>query len=190
MLIIYQTGALKAPPQPRAALYFPVKVGDFWAYQNFEKNFKWFINVVETKTINERQYFVFERRFENSTYRDSSYYRVEGSKVLVHYFGQDYVLVDFNRSPSDIWDSYGVIRGQVLHTGAMVSAPAGMFGNVYEVKFEIQGAGSQWLCKYAPGVGLVEYQSAGGTSKLIAAKVNGKVYPDSQELTSFSNEVN
>lgn len=192
MLIIYQTSTPKTRPQQTATVYFPVNVGDLWTYQNFEKNFKWFIKVVGAKTIDDKKYFVFERSFEKSTYRDTSYYRIEESRVLVHHFGQDYVLVDFDRVPQDTWDSYGVIKGMVLNAGSMVSAPAGAFAKLYEVKFEIQGsaAGSEWLCKYAPGVGLVEYQTAGGTSRLIEASVKGKIFPDVQEMTSFSNEVN
>ncbi len=189
MLIIYQTSTPKTRPQQTAAVYFPVNVGDQWIYQNFEKNFKWFIKVVGAKTINEKRYFVFERSFEKSTYRDTSYYRVEDSRVLIHHF---YVLVDFDRVPQHSWDSYGVIKGTVLNSGSMVSAPAGAFANLYEVKFEIQGSasGSEWLCKYAPGVGLVEYQTTGGTSRLIEASVKGKIFSNAQEMTSFSNEMN
>ncbi len=191
MLSVYPASALKTRQQPLAAVYFPAHVGNQWAYQNFERDFKWFLKVVGVKTINEKEYFVFERSFENSAYRDTNYYRVEGSQVLVHHFGEDYVLVDFDRVPPDSWNSYGVIRGTLLNSGSIASAPAGAFSNLYEVKFEVQdNVGSEWLCKYAPGVGMVEYRSASGTSKLIEASVKGKYFPHGQGGASFSNDVN
>ncbi|HEX9652448.1 MAG TPA: hypothetical protein VGA99_01955 [bacterium] len=190
MLIMYQTSAPAVRQEPKASLYFPVNVGDEWNYQNFEKGFEWSIKVVGIKNIADRNYFVFVRSLGKSSYRDTSYYRVEGSKVLIHYFGQDYLLVDFNRDPAGTWDSYGVIKAAMLHAGSRVSSPVGVFNGVYEVRFEIPGsAGSERVCKYAPGVGLVEYQTSGSISRLIQARVSGRVL-QSQELTSFSEEKN
>ena len=76
--------------------YFPIGKGNSWTYKNIEKNFTWKIEVVGIRTINEKEYYIFRRNFENSLYSDSSFYRVDANgKVFTNYLEKDFLLVDF-----------------------------------------------------------------------------------------------
>lgn len=159
--------------------YFPIAKGSSWTYKNFEKNFTWTIEVVGIRTINQKEYVIFKRNFENNIYSDSSFYRIDASgKVFINYFERDYLLIDFNSDQGTKWQSYGAFKAEVLNTGEVVLAPAGNFINCIEVSFEMSvTAGTERVCKYGPRVGLVEYKTADGLSKLISAKVEGVSYP-------------
>lgn len=164
--------------------YFPVGEGDSWTYKSIEKNFTWIIEVVGARTINEKEYFIFKRSFENSTYSDSSFYRVdEDGKVFINYFEKDFLLIDFNLSKGAEWQSYGAFKAGISNTGEVVLAPAGNFTSCIEVSFDMPVTqGPERVCKYAPGVGLVEYNTADGLSKLISANVDGVSYPITNRL--------
>ena len=74
-------------------------------------------------------------------------------------------------------------KGGISNTGEVVLAPAGNFTNCIEVSFDMPVTeGPERVCKYAPGVGLVEYKTADGVSKLISAKVDGASYPIQRHL--------
>ena len=159
--------------------YFPIAKGSSWTYKNLEKNFTWTIEVVGIRTINEKEYVIFKRSFENNIYSDSSFYRIDASgKVFINYLERDYLLIDFNSGKGTKWQSYGAFKAEVLNTGEVVLAPAGNFTNCIEVSFEMSVTdGTERVCKYGPRVGLVEYKTADGLSKLISAKVGGVSYP-------------
>ena len=164
--------------------YFPIGKGDLWTYKNVGKNFTWTIEVVGARTINEKEYFIFKRSFENSAYSDSSFYRVgENGKVFINYFEIDFLLIDFNLGNGTEWQSYGAFKAGISNTDEVVLAPAGNFTNCIEVSFDMPVTeGPERVCKYAPGVGLVEYKTADGLSKLISANVDGVSYPIQRHL--------
>ncbi len=164
--------------------YFPVGTGDSWTYKNVGKNFTWTIEVVGGRTINEKEYFIFKRSFENNAYSDSSFYRVDdGGKVFINYFEKDFLLIDFNLGKGAEWQSYGAFKAGIPNTDEVVLVPAGNFTNCIEVLFDMPVTqGPERVCKYAPGVGLVEYKTADGLSKLISANVDGVSYPIQKHL--------
>ena len=164
--------------------YFPIAKGSSWTYKNFEKNFTWTIEVVGVKTINEKEYSIFKRSFENSMYSDSSFYRVDANgKVFINYFEKDFLFIDFNLGKGTKWQSYGAFKAEVSNTDKVVLAPAGNFTSCIEVLFDMPTTeGPERVCMYAPGVGLVEYKTADGVSKLISANVDGVSYPISNHF--------
>ena len=164
--------------------YFPVGEGDSWTYKSVQKNFTWAIEIVGTQTINEKEYSIFRRSFENSAYSDSSFYRVdEDGKVFINYFEKDFLLIDFNLGKGAEWQSYGAFKAGIPNTDEVVLSPAGNFTSCIEVLFDMPATeGPERVCKYAPGVGLVEYKTADGLSKLISANVDGVSYPIQKHL--------
>jgi len=168
----------------KSSKYFPIGKEDSWTYKNVEKNFTWTIEVVGVKTINEKEYSIFKRSFENSAYSDTNFYRVDANgKVFINYLGKEYMLIDFNFRKGTKWQSYGAFKAEVSNTDEVVLAPAGNFTNCIEVSFDIPVTeGPERVCKYAPGVGLVKYKTADGVSKLISANVNGVSYPITNHL--------
>ena len=175
----------------KSNIYFPIGQEDSWTYKNVEKNFTWTIEVVGIRTINKKEYVIFKRSFENSMYSDSSFYRVDANgKIFINYFEKDFLLIDFNLENGTEWQSYGAFKAGISNTDEVVLAPAGNFTNCIEVLFDMPSTqGTERVCKYAPGVGLVEYKTANGLSKLISANVDGVFYPITNHLiTSKSIE--
>ncbi len=175
----------------KSSKYFPIGEGFSWTYKSIEKNFTWKIEVVGIRTINKKEYVIFKKSFENSIYSDSSFYRVDANgKIFINYFEKDFLLIDFNLENGTEWQSYGAFKAGISNTDEVVLAPAGNFTNCIEVLFDMPSTkGTERVCKYAPGVGLVEYKTANGLSKLISAKVDGVFYPITNHLiTSKSIE--
>ena len=171
----------------KSSKYFPIGKGFSWTYKSIEKNFTWKIEVAGITTINEKEYYIFKRSFENSLYSDSSFYRVDANgKVFINYLEKDFLLVDFNFGKGTEWQSYGAFKAGISNTDEIVLAPAGNFTNCIVVSFHMSVTeGPERLCKYAPGVGLVEYKTADGLSKLISANVGGLSFPiTNQFITS------
>lgn len=152
-----------------------MQVGNRWTYHHIDKNHVWTVEISGKKMIGGTQYFIFRRSYQNSSYADSSFYRLApDGKIIMNHLSRDYIWLDVSRRAGESWKSCGVLTAVISKHEPQVKVPAGVFNNCMEVHFRIPDtADSERIFMYAPGVGLIVYKTADGVSKLISAEIDG-----------------
>ncbi|MFQ5605304.1 MAG: hypothetical protein ACE5HS_18720 [bacterium] len=171
------------PPEQAGLGYFPMQIGNQWQYaMTSNPAFQWEYEIVGKMKLGQREYFVFERRFDQgaSVFVDSAFYRLAGiAKIYTYYQGRDALYIDFGRAKGHRWKSYSEYDGIMNQKGFTKTVPAGQFKDCVEIFFDIPQAidDENWET-YAPGVGLLEMYSGWIPNvQLQSAFVNGVSYP-------------
>lgn len=155
--------------------YFPLQIDNNWTYSNGYN--EWTAEVADYKNIDGIDYAEVVRTYQQNP--DTVYYRVEGdSKVYVYHQGEEFILIDFEISQDDNWETENGFTAKISSMGDTFCSPAGKFENVVEVYSNNKKMADAFeIFKYAPGVGLVETTSFRKNSVLIKAFVNNVNYP-------------
>ena len=173
-------------PENAGLGYFPLQVGNRWTYGLVGSDSsvtKWRYEIVGKKRIGRYDYFILQRSFEATGFVDSTFYRPgPGGQIFVNRDASlflDELYIDFGRAPGQKWHSFGEYEAWISRKGFTKRVPAGVFNNCVEVAFDIPGAvDDEFWDVYAPGVGLIEMNSAWISGvKLQSAVVNGVRFP-------------
>lgn len=155
--------------------YFPLEVNNKWTYST--GNVEWTEEVTAYKNLNGKEYAVVLRTYQRSI--DTTFYRTEdNNKVFIYFQGEESLLIDFERTKGEQWESHHEFYAKVNSTGGTLAVPAGTFENVVEIFSDNRQISDAFeFRKYAPGVGLIKLTGFRRDSELIKAYVNGVNYP-------------
>lgn len=168
------------PGEPAGPGFFPMQIGNRWTYiLAQDSSFKSTVEIVGKMTIGAHEYFIFERSFSTSSYKDSLFYRQEdGNKVFTYWMGKDELYIDFDMPVDKPWNSFGDYNAVIISKDAELPLPAGTFSNVVKISFDIPNViDEEHTNSYARHVGLIQTVGMIGPMNLSSAVINGVHIP-------------
>ncbi|HEV8513428.1 MAG TPA: hypothetical protein VGQ59_09125 [Cyclobacteriaceae bacterium] len=178
-------------PTDESENYLPLKVGNYWNLEITDNSLgyadKIHREVAATATINNHEYYLLitSSAYDNYTYKDSSYYRIDPSGFVYIYQkahpNYEDNLFRLNGNDQDSW-SYTIERNNEVQIKLTVESVT--LGNTEITKCKsyfynaIQWEDEEYTTTLAPGIGFVKDCGffSGVCQELKSARINGHVY--------------
>ena len=166
--IITLISCTRSEPVPlNSTDYFPLQVGNYWAFSNASRR-----TVERAEVIDGKEYFRVVSDY------DTSWYRKAGGKVFMKRANaQEALRFDLAARQGDKWQ-FESFEVRLINTNESIVLPAETLRNCYHYFFDYPGfiddEFSVWL---APGIGIVREAAVFGAAPamLTEAKIDGTV---------------